>query len=124
MTLPGVPSNDDVITYTVSEHKLNRWCSRSNDHHVFHSKRKLTTNSKNEANESNESIWVQHLPDWAKPYAYLARVDKPIGTALLLWPCLWSTALAASQNIEEGAYLSAFPDLKLVGLFTIGMFSF
>lgn len=28
-------------------------------------------------------------------YVKLGRFDKPIGTWLLLWPCCWSTALAA-----------------------------
>lgn len=30
-----------------------------------------------------------------KPYAALARLDKPTGTMLLFWPCAWSLALAA-----------------------------
>lgn len=29
-----------------------------------------------------------------KPYLMLMRLDKPIGTWLLLWPCFWSIALA------------------------------
>jgi len=29
------------------------------------------------------------------PYLRLARLDKPIGTVLLLWPCAWSITLAA-----------------------------
>jgi len=31
--------------------------------------------------------WVERLPPGIQPYLYLARVDKPIGTWLLLWPC-------------------------------------
>jgi hypothetical protein len=31
--------------------------------------------------------WVEYLPPKAWPYAYLARVDKPIGTLLLFYPC-------------------------------------
>jgi 4-hydroxybenzoate polyprenyltransferase len=34
-------------------------------------------------------------PDWARPYARLARFDRPIGWKLLLLPCWWSAALAA-----------------------------
>lgn len=30
-----------------------------------------------------------------KPYAALARLDKPTGTLLLFWPCAWSLAMAA-----------------------------
>jgi hypothetical protein len=47
-----------------------------------------------------------------QPYMRLARLDKPIGTMLLLWPCYWSTAIAADPG--------HWPDPKLLGLFTIG----
>lgn len=41
--------------------------------------------------------WVyRFLPQTAWPYAQLARWDRPIGWQLLLWPCLWSAALAAN----------------------------
>jgi 4-hydroxybenzoate polyprenyltransferase len=40
--------------------------------------------------------WVdRHVPARMRPYARLARLDRPIGWWLLLWPCWWSTALAA-----------------------------
>lgn len=40
--------------------------------------------------------WVDtHAPLWARPYLRLARMDRPIGTWLLLMPCLWSASLAA-----------------------------
>lgn len=34
-------------------------------------------------------IWWPLLPTRAVPYAQLMRLDKPIGTWLLLWPSLW-----------------------------------
>jgi 4-hydroxybenzoate polyprenyltransferase len=34
------------------------------------------------------------LPPALRPYASLMRVDRPIGTWLLYWPCAWSVALA------------------------------
>lgn len=34
-----------------------------------------------------------------RPYAKLARLDRPIGTWLLLFPCWWGLALAGSQNL-------------------------
>ena len=34
------------------------------------------------------------LPAALRPYASLMRVDRPIGTWLLFWPCGWSVALA------------------------------
>ena len=40
--------------------------------------------------------WVDRLaPDWLKPYARLARWDRPIGFWLLFWPCGFALALAA-----------------------------
>jgi len=41
--------------------------------------------------------WVdRYLPVALKPYAQLARLDRPIGWWLLLLPCWWSLALASS----------------------------
>lgn len=45
-------------------------------------------------------------------YARLARVDKPIGTLLLLWPTLWALWLAAG----------GFPDLPRLIVFVLGTF--
>ncbi len=40
--------------------------------------------------------WVdRHAPAWARPYLRLARLDRPIGTWLLLWPCWWAIGLAS-----------------------------
>jgi 4-hydroxybenzoate polyprenyltransferase len=39
--------------------------------------------------------WVDRFaPAFARPYLRLARMDRPIGTWLLLFPCWWSLALA------------------------------
>lgn len=55
--------------------------------------------------------WVDTLlPRAWRPYARLARLDRPIGTWLLLWPCWWSLALAAK----------GLPDPLLFVLFGIG----
>mmetsp|Transcript_21400 Transcript_21400/g.38674 ORF Transcript_21400/g.38674 Transcript_21400/m.38674 type:complete len:300 (+) Transcript_21400:228-1127(+) len=62
-------------------------------------------------NSTTTSI-VDRLPLSVQPYMRLARLDKPIGTMLLLWPCYWSTAIAADPG--------HWPDPKLLGLFTIG----
>ena len=43
--------------------------------------------------------WVDRFaPDWLKPYARLARWDRPIGFWLLFWPCGYSLAMAASNG--------------------------
>ncbi len=59
--------------------------------------------------------WVDmHLPAWARPYARLARWERPIGWWLLLWPCLWSAALAAI------AQEAPWPNPWHLALFLIG----
>ena len=41
--------------------------------------------------------WVDRwLPQQARPYARLARLDRPIGTWLLLLPCWWGVAYAVA----------------------------
>ncbi len=43
--------------------------------------------------------WVDRLaPEAARPYLRLSRADRPIGTWLLLIPCWWGVALAASVD--------------------------
>jgi len=54
------------------------------------------------------------LPVWMRPYARLARWERPIGWWLLLWPCWWSAALAA-----DGAG-RAWPNPWHLVLFLIG----
>ena len=38
------------------------------------------------------------LPPRLRPYASLMRLDRPIGTWLLYWPCAWSVALAGVRG--------------------------
>ncbi|KAJ8651505.1 4-hydroxybenzoate polyprenyl transferase [Lichtheimia ornata] len=46
--------------------------------------------------------WIDKLPEKWAPYAFLARIDKPIGTWLLFWPCAWSATMAAySHHFSE-----------------------
>jgi len=44
--------------------------------------------------DSERSGLIGALPKALRPYASLMRVDRPIGTWLLYWPCAWSVALA------------------------------
>ncbi|MBX3529158.1 MAG: 4-hydroxybenzoate octaprenyltransferase [Rhizobiaceae bacterium] len=66
--------------------------------------------------------WVYRaLPRAAWPYAQLARWDRPIGWILLLWPCWWSAAMAASAHAKPGAsLLSVLPSPWTLALFLIG----
>jgi 4-hydroxybenzoate polyprenyltransferase len=61
--------------------------------------------------------WVdRRLPRWAEPYARLARLDRPIGTWLLLFPGWWGIALASS-GLTGGP---RWPDPLLLALFAVG----
>ncbi|MEZ5810715.1 MAG: 4-hydroxybenzoate octaprenyltransferase [Rhizobiaceae bacterium] len=66
--------------------------------------------------------WVYRIlprPVW--PYAQLARWDRPIGWWLLMWPCWWSAALAASAGAQPGAALAdVLPSVWHLVLFTLG----
>jgi 4-hydroxybenzoate polyprenyltransferase len=47
--------------------------------------------------------WVdRYAPAWLKPYARLARWDRPIGFWLLFWPCGFSLGLASVRNPAAG----------------------
>lgn len=76
--------------------------------------------NKNQSSSSNVSSggdisWVDlYLPRLVQPYARLARLDKPIGTWLLLWPCVWSITFAAPPG--------HLPDFKMLALFGCGAF--
>lgn len=56
-------------------------------------------------------VWIDRkLPKALRPYAYLARIDRPIGIWLLLLPGLWGITLATSY----------FPSIYICTLFLIG----
>ncbi|KAJ2395319.1 Para-hydroxybenzoate--polyprenyltransferase, mitochondrial precursor (PHB:polyprenyltransferase), partial [Coemansia sp. RSA 2559] len=39
--------------------------------------------------------FIDRFPKSIRPYLYLTRIDKPIGTWLLYWPCTWGIGMAA-----------------------------
>jgi len=55
---------------------------------------------------------MMSFKDRLTAYAYLIRLDKPIGTLLLLWPTLWALWLASG----------GLPDLKILIIFVVGTF--
>src|ERR1700760_253263 len=62
--------------------------------------------------------WVDsHAPTWIRPYLRLARLDRPIGSWLLLIPCWWSAALAAALAHD----VSRLP--PVIALFFVGAFA-
>lgn len=44
--------------------------------------------------DSERTGLIGALPTALRPYASLMRVDRPVGTWLLYWPCAWSVALS------------------------------
>ena len=53
--------------------------------------------------------WIdRHAPEAIRPYLRLARVDRPIGTWLLLFPGWWSLALAAPPGDSQRQLFPAF----------------
>jgi 4-hydroxybenzoate polyprenyltransferase len=62
--------------------------------------------------------WVDtRAPPWSRPYLRLSRLDRPIGSWLLLMPCWWSAALAAGVINDIGQ----LP--LIIALFFIGAFA-
>ena len=62
--------------------------------------------------------WVDtRAPLWSRPYLRLSRLDRPIGSWLLLLPCWWSAVLAAGIAHD----LSRLPFILV--LFLIGAFA-
>ena len=61
--------------------------------------------------------WVdRYCPAAVRPYAKLARFDRPIGAWLLLIPCWWGQLLA------ERAVGHSMPNLWFMALFVVGAF--
>jgi 4-hydroxybenzoate polyprenyltransferase len=62
--------------------------------------------------------WVDRAaPAWSRPYLRLARLDRPIGSWLLLIPCWWSAGLAAIAAHDP------LPSLGHLLQFLIGAFA-
>jgi len=52
------------------------------------------------ASDIPQGGWIGRLPSALRPYAQLARLDRPIGAWLLLFPCWWAMALAGPGHIS------------------------
>ena len=55
---------------------------------------------------------LEHRAPTVWPYVQLMRLDRPIGTLLLLWPTLWAVWIAGDGS----------PSIKTVMIFTLGVF--
>lgn len=58
-----------------------------------------------------DNLKTHFTQDKLKGYVQLMRLDKPIGSLLLLWPTLW--ALFSAQN--------GFPDFSIIVIFSLGV---
>jgi len=63
------------------------------------------------------SHWFEALPPGIKPWAQLMRLDRPIGTWLLFWPCVMGLVLGA---IADERNFTDWRDLYYVALFGLG----
>ena len=72
--------------------------------------------------DSVRGNWVDRSPTTLRPYLRLSRLDRPIGTWLLVWPAWWAIALASTLAAGEPDTSPWFglPDLFLLVLFGIG----
>ncbi|KAK9364749.1 UbiA prenyltransferase family-domain-containing protein [Lipomyces kononenkoae] len=61
---------------------------------LIYSQRRMTTASETIA-PPPLGAFMRSLPKSVLPYAQLVRLDKPVGTWLLLWPCTWGITMAA-----------------------------
>ena len=82
----------------------------------------MTAHNKNQTSSKNQhgftdirsTIWLDRvIPEFCRPYLRLARLDRPIGIWLLLFPCWWSVILASTAHNQ---YL----DVQLMLLFALG----
>src|SRR3974377_1796607 len=60
---------------------------------------------------------VESTPVFVQPYLRLMRMDRPIGTWLLFWPCVFGLTLGA---IASERPFSSWHDLYLLVPFVIG----
>lgn len=64
--------------------------------------------------DSTAPLLLRALPAALRPYAALARLDRPIGTWLLLFPCWWAVALTGLPAVDP------WQSLRLALLFALG----
>ncbi|XP_063908334.1 4-hydroxybenzoate polyprenyltransferase, mitochondrial [Zophobas morio] len=70
------------------------------------------TTTSDKKNEKLAARLVAGAPTSVQPYLKLMRLDRPIGTWLLFWPCGWGIASAAPAG--------CFPDPYMLALFGTG----
>ena len=64
--------------------------------------------------EAPKQTIVNSFPPSWQPYLRLIRLDRPIGTTLLYWPCAWSIVMATEPGL--------LPHWSLLATFGVGSF--
>jgi 4-hydroxybenzoate polyprenyltransferase len=76
----------------------------------------MTTHKTDSVSDISKGGWIDRfVPLPLQPYCRLARLDRPIGTWLLLLPCWWGVALANGTLVDR-----QWPELRLLALFAVG----
>lgn len=70
-----------------------------------------STNKVAQKDEENRQK-ISGIRNALTPYFDLMRLDRPVGTLLIFWPCGWSIALASAPG--------SLPDFYTLGLFAAG----
>lgn len=71
----------------------------------------MVTPGRPDLSDIRHGDWVDRcLPGRWRPYARLARIDRPVGIWLTLFPC-WAALFQAAQGV---------PELRLFAIFTLG----
>jgi 4-hydroxybenzoate polyprenyltransferase len=97
--------------------KPNVRAKANHERHTHDSMSETTTSSSTPVADAVSGNWTdRYAPESWRPYLRLARMDRPVGTWLLLFPCWWSVALA---QVDDG---QPYPNLWLLVLFAVGAF--
>lgn len=92
--------------------RTNKLNFNETSHSVFKVEVGLRTQANNPKLGSFAAQIVNKSPTPLQPYLKLMRLDRPIGSWLLFWPCGWSIAMSATPG--------SFPDLGMLALFGLG----
>ncbi|PVU86003.1 hypothetical protein BB559_003318 [Furculomyces boomerangus] len=104
--------------FTLNNHLSNQYKTAFfREKHVKNTPKKVENPGllKNQVVTISSNASVMTIPEKLHQYKLLIRLDKPIGTLLLYWPCTWSIAMAtASQGIPVSNCV------YMMGLFGVG----
>ncbi len=76
----------------------------------------MTAKSQASIADAVATSWVTHMPRRLRPWLQLARLDRPIGTWLLYWPCVFGLVLGAAAEERRFTEWRDFAYLILFGI--------